>query len=107
MNERYQNNGNRLAIYELKQLLIKILNTNSAEKASLIKKLENILNEYLGRKEDSFTEMQNDSFSELLMDMAYYQPNPIIRLSDKNLIDDNKLNKIIIKFLERVQQFES
>jgi len=96
-----KNNINK--VDELKRLLIKILKTNGRLKKLLVKEFEDKLNLYY-EKNKSFPEKDVDViFNELLVDLAYYQPNPIIRLTDKkHLFGDKELNKRIKEALNEL-----
>ena len=99
-------NSTKFAINNLRQLLIRILNTGSPRKARLVKEFEDLLNDYWEKKENAFPQEISDLFAGLITDMAYYQSNLIIRLLDKNLIDEKQLDTLIQGSLETLEQLE-
>lgn len=93
--------NNIKTVNEFKELLIKILESGGHIRESLVKEFEDKLNSYY---EGGFLDEDvNTLLNDLLIDMAYYQPNPIIRLTDKkHLLDDKQLNKRIKEVLDKL-----
>lgn len=104
MNEEKQNNST--IVIEFKQLLNKILESRGRVRHSLINEYEDKV-QFYSEQDIDLNENIANILQEIVEEIAYYQPNPVIRfLSGKGLLNDEQLNKFIKDAIEKLNKFE-
>ena len=87
---------------DLREKLFQILKTESIEKRRYIRMLEDYL-ENISEEYEINDEDINSLVADLHMDLAFFQPNFLIRLTDKSLLDENQLNIRIEEYLSKLK----
>ena len=88
---------------ELVSILVDSLR-NLDKREKLLKEFERKINKIWENDKNAFEDNVDEVLNDFVCDLAYYQPNPILRVGNKELVDNDKMEKEIKTVLEKLKR---